>query len=50
MLTCRRFIDGVAQLQVGFRVAAAVAGRNDDGEAQLAEQLTRLASMAPFCA
>src|SRR5439155_21314191 len=41
-------VDGVAELEVHFRVAAAVPGRDDNRPAQLAEQLTPLGVYGPF--
>src|ERR1700733_927892 len=35
-------VDGVAQFQIHRRIAAAVAGRNDDGSTQLAPQFAAL--------
>src|SRR5262249_2524486 len=43
-----RLIDGVAQLEVHGRIAAAVAGGNDDGPAQLAPQLAALGVDGPL--
>src|SRR5207249_7873545 len=41
-------VDGVAELEVHFRVAAAVPGRDDDRPAQLAELLAPLGVNGPF--
>src|SRR5262249_55282577 len=43
-----RLVDGVAQLQIHFRVAAAVTGGDDDGPAELAKELTPLGVDGPL--